>query len=127
MLGGEVNILAAWTSAADVHVVVDRSRGSKAAGVLATVPGVARPDLTGVALVTAIGEGVAGEFHRTPGKVLRKSRGIIATPGSLTFVVPDATGLATLRTLHEAFVATRRRHRLTPTRRLSGSRPMRQR
>ena len=99
-----VNVVTAWTSAHEVWIVVARASRSPARSALGQLlvrdVSAAKP----VAVLTIIGEGVMREIACIPSSILLRSFGIIATPRSLTFVVPEAGSLRTLRELHRSLV-----------------------
>jgi aspartate kinase len=108
-----VNLVTLFTSASMLSVVVEPPAVANTARALAPMTGAAggsrleRP--RSVALVAAIGRGVTGEVLRRAHQLLEGAEGVVASPRSISMVLPLAKERRVVRSLHRTLVERRAR------------------
>ena len=107
-----INVVTLYTSSALLCILVESAQGPRArAALLPFVEGDGLgASLNGplpVALVTAIGEGIAADLSRLPRSISSKVYGVSGTTRTLSLAVPVSRGKHTLREVHRLLVEER--------------------
>jgi aspartate kinase len=109
-----VNLTTLFTSEGMLSIVVDPRAAQTTARALAPMSREGAPGLLGpapVALVAAFGRGVTGELLARASQVLDSAEGVIASPRSVSMIVPESEGRRVVRRLHRILVECGRRRR----------------
>ncbi|MCI4331038.1 MAG: aspartate kinase [Thermoplasmata archaeon] len=106
-----VNLVTLFTSASMLSVVVEPAASASTLRALAPMtgePGAGRLERPRpVALVAAIGRGVTGDVLRRAHRILRGAEGVVASPRSISMVIPLHRERDVVRGLHRTLVRRR--------------------
>ena len=100
-----VAAVALFSSSAALSLVVDSRQATTALFGLRRIPGASVERIGSAGVVTLVGDGVIADLPRVPRTVVEAAWGLLATPRSLSVIVPWARSGGTLRALHEALLA----------------------